>query len=126
MENRDNFDRTDASSMVTMNPPPACWIVRLLAVACLAGTTGCPGPIRGDAYCYTFSVVHESCTVFGAKNIACEAGTNREYAWSAGCLGYFDAYHGGPIEKCFGESLESKGPCSEGVTGSLPPGGQVP
>jgi hypothetical protein len=73
-------------------------------------------------FCYTFRVVHETCRVGRAVNWGCQ--DNREYRWTTGCVGWFEAYHAGPIGRCFKERLKDEGACSE--TKSLPPPGERP
>ena len=93
-----------------------------LFVASALQLSSCVGPELGTNHCYEFSVIHENCSVAQAVNWGCENG--REYRWTASCVGWFDVYHPGPIQKCFDKPLEDKGSCSE--TRSLPPGGGIP
>ena len=99
-------------------------LVTVTTLSTAALTVGCatPGARAGSGHCYTFRVVHENCKVGQAVNWGCAGG--REYTWKARCLGWIDAYHSGPITKCFRDPLEDKGSCSE--TKSLPPGGRIP
>lgn len=84
--------------------------------------SSCVSPGSGSTSCYNFSVVHESCSLVQAINWGCDGG--REYQWTDRCLGWFDIYHPGPIQKCFNQPLEDQGACTE--TKSLPPGGKIP
>jgi hypothetical protein len=95
--------------------------VPLVAVGALSSGCSHPGRGSGSDYCYDFSVVHETCRVGQATNWGCQNG--REYKWTAGCLGWFEAYHSGR-RLCFKSRLTDAGACSEG--NSLPRGGQVP
>lgn len=72
-------------------------------------------------YCYDFSVVHQSCSVFYEKLHGCCGG--QEYEWSAACFGWVSSYLS-DVRQCFNAPLTPKGPCTEG--GSLPPGGTAP
>lgn len=72
-------------------------------------------------YCFDFAVVHENCKVFVSKFYGCCEG--REYEWSGGCLGWFDAYY---TQKriCLDTPPKEIGPCTAG--NSIPPSGQIP
>jgi hypothetical protein len=72
-------------------------------------------------WCYHFSSVGDHCKVFFETHYGCESG--REYEWSDGCLGWFDAYRSS-VYKCFEEPLDDLGFCREGY--STPVGGQWP
>lgn len=90
------------------------------------GWLGIPYPCRKTRtvtkVCYTFSVVHTKC--YGVYEVLWGCENGREYRWTGGCFGYFDAYLPGPITRCFDSYLTDKGSCSEG--NSIPPGGQIP
>jgi hypothetical protein len=58
--------------------------------------------------------------VYGRLYGCCDG---KEYQWSAGCFGWFTAYHTN-VDKCFDSPLESNGGCKEG--NSIPIGGQIP
>lgn len=89
-------------------------------IGCVLLLGGCATPSRESSYCYTFSSIHESCTVAVSSLVGCESGTNKEYAWHASCVGWFDVYHPGPKRVCFKERRQPKGSCTEGALGSLP------
>jgi len=72
-------------------------------------------------WCYDFSVVHETCRVFSATLYGCERG--REYKWTSGCFGWFDAYYTNK-HLCFSKPLDDTGSCQEGY--SIPRGGTIP
>ena len=104
-----------------------CGVVRCtvnLPYPCLEKTTV-------DGWCYDFSAVGETCFVLRALLYGCC--NNREYRWTAWCLGAGYSNKGpgvsvsgqySTIRICFEKKLEEIGPCTEG--NSLPEGGQSP
>jgi hypothetical protein len=99
-------------------------LLRAAPIAIVGPTAACHYTQSGATsdHCYTFRVVHESCSGVRAVNWGCDG--DREYQWTAKCVGWFDAYHAGPIGRCFKDRLKDEGSCSERK--SLPPAGQNP
>src|SRR5262249_20953901 len=59
-------------------------------------------------WCYNFSSLQSSCRVVYESLHGCEL--NKEYAWTAGCFGWYTACSTG-ITQCFANRLTSTGAC---------------
>ena len=66
-------------------------------------------------FCCEFQIVHERCFIFRAVIWGCCDG--KEYRWTRGCFGWFNAFHPGPITVCFNALPDDRGPCTSNSLG---------